>query len=206
MVRYYFDDFVDDARKEAFREAVARWRSVTCINLIEEATMPWGPYVMIVVDSPNSCYAWSIGYPGDHSYTIVNMGWCDGLRYVGNVVHEIGHILGMNHEQKRPDAINMHRGHGPHLIMHWENVPADWVQQYHQDPDSYMGSGSEGQGDPHQGYADYDFESIMQYPSNSRFDTVPAESISLTGQRHRLSHLDIAQILDMYQCRAKAAP
>merc|ERR1712113_1187737 len=66
---------------------------------------------------------------------------------------------------------------------------------------SYVGSSNDGHDDPHKGYAAYDFESIMHYPAADRFDTVPSEAESLTGQRHRLSEFDIAQIIDVYQCR-----
>jgi len=201
VVRYYFDPGVDDARKEAFRAAAARWRSKTCVDLVEQQWKPPEPHVRVMVEDRNSCYAWGIGFPGSGSNSVVNLGWCDGLRYVGNMVHEIGHVLGMNHEQRRPDAASEYHGHGPHLLVHWQNVPDAWVTQYRPDASSYIGSVDDGEGDAHAGYAAYDFESIMQYPPNGRFDTVPPEAKSLTGQRRQLSVLDVAQIIDMYQCR-----
>merc|ERR1719277_2288457 len=111
----------------------------------------------------------------------------------------------MNHEQKRPDATKEYHEHGPHLIIHWKNVPKSWKDQYTEDRRSYTGSAFDGPGDPFSGYAAYDFESIMHYPSGGRFETVPTGAKSLTGQRHRLSQGDIIQILDQYQCREAGA-
>lgn len=206
VVRYFFDYEVDDARKEAFREAAAQIRSVTCVDFVEEADLCPPPALQVGIYDEKSCYASDIGFPGNQSYQLINMGWCSSTRYVGNIVHELGHVLGMNHEQKRPDATQNYHGHGPFLVVHWEHVPEDWRDQYHEDPASYVGSTNDGDGDPHTGYAPYDFESIMHYPANDHFDTVPADARALTGQRHQLSAGDVDQLLDAYQCRTKGHP
>jgi len=203
VIRYFFDDDVDDERRGAFRQAVQQWRAVTCVDFVEEPGLRPPPALEVGVYDPSSCYASDIGFPGDQAYQLINMGWCNSERYVGNIMHELGHVLGMNHEQKRPDAINAYHGHGPFLVVHWEHVPEEWKDQYQEDADSYVGSASDGPGDPHEGYASYDFASIMHYPASDHFDTVPAEARELTGNRHQLSSGDIGQILDAYQCRAK---
>lgn len=65
---------------------------------------------------------------------------------VGSMVHEIGHAIGMNHEQKRADAAQAYEGHGPHLNMHWQNIDSDWTSQYLPDFKSYLGSTNQGWG------------------------------------------------------------
>ncbi|CAE7030917.1 Mep1a [Symbiodinium natans] len=121
-------------------------------------------------------------------------------------MHEIGHCLGMHHTQKRADGSQEYFGHGPHLKMYWENVASTWVGQYTPDNRPYTGSGYEGEGDVHVGYAPYDFESIMHYPRQGGaaapyYDTVPSSYNSVVGQRWHLSAGDILQIQDMYNCK-----
>merc|ERR1719220_1208421 len=110
----------------------------------------------------------------------------------------------MNHEQKRPDATASYHGHGPFLTMYWGNIPDKWVPQYLKSDLSYTGSADDGPEDPHVGYAEYDFASIMHYPGGSRYDTIPANKESLVGNRRHLTPGDIEQINDLYQCKPKA--
>lgn len=204
VINYYLDPALDQSRRAAFRQAARAWSSVTCVRFAETATEPPPPSLLVDALNKESCYATYIGYPGDFSYTVVNLGWCDSSRYIGNIIHELGHVLGMNHEQQRPDATHEYHGHGPHLSVHWKNVEEEWKGQYEQDPDSYVGSANDGAGDPHVGYAEYDFGSIMHYPAGDHFDTLPREKKQLTGNRHSLTQGDIKQILDRYQCRLRS--
>lgn len=205
IIEYYLDPTLDAASKAAFRRAAEAWGFMTCIHFVEAAVEPPAPAVLVDALEPEYCYATHIGYPGDNDYAVVNMGWCNSDRYLGNIIHELGHILGMNHEQKRPDAIHNYHGHGPHLVVHWDNVDDAWLAQYEQDAASYMGSVQDGQGDPHSGYAPYDFGSIMHYPMGNHFHTIPYEKGSLTGNRQALSDGDILQILDQYQCKEQGS-
>ena len=92
-----------------------------------------------------------MGWPGfwgsSPSYSRINLGWCNDMSAVGNMVHEIAHAIGMNHEHKRADAAQEYNGHGPHLIMHWQNIDAGWLSQYTPDYKSYIGSTNQGLGD-----------------------------------------------------------
>jgi len=203
-VPFFFSKNLDNVRKEAFREAVRRVMSKTCIVLKEVAPTA-RPNSEVGAFNSGSCYVTGLGYPGSWGLRRVNLGWCNSMRYVGNMVHEIGHLIGMNHEQKRPDAGMAYHGHGPYLKLFWQNIPSQWVPQYRPDMKSYVGSANDGPGDPHVGYADYDFGSIMHYPGGSRFDTIPADKERLTGNRRELTAGDVEQILDMYQCKQKGS-
>lgn len=200
IIDYTFNDTTDDVRKESFRKAVEMWRADTCIRLVEgdQANLV-RPYTLVGAFNTGSCSA----YLGETSSSMINLGWCKDSRHIGNMAHEIGHVLGMNHEQKRPDGAAVYYGKGPHLQVYWENIPANWVSQYTGSSKTYTGSTYDGPDDAQVGYAEYDFESIMHYGGGNRYDTVPASSEPLVGNRDHLSDGDIKQILDVYQCKRK---
>jgi len=200
-INYGFESNVDDGRKQAFRVAVQEWSDKTCINLIEQPSKPSGPHIMVGIYSTGSCYLSGMGYGTSR----INLGWCNSMRHLGSMIHEIGHAIGMNHEQKRPDATTNYHGHGPFLTMYWQHIPARWRPQYLKADSSYTGSADDGADDPHSGWAPYDFGSIMHYPGGSRYDTVPPEKERLVGNRRTLTAGDIEQINDMYQCHQRCA-
>ena len=149
VIPYHFEDGLDNTRKEAFRVAVQRWHAKTCIALVEKLAADISrPYIKVGEYDSGSCYLAGMGWPGFYGgtprYSRINLGWCNDMSAVGSMVHEIGHAIGMNHEQKRPDAQQVYNGHGPHLIMHWQNIDASWVSQYTPDTSSYIGSTNQG--------------------------------------------------------------
>lgn len=99
-------------------------------------------------------------------------------------VHEIGHALGMWHEQSRGD-----RDYYVRII--WENIKEPFQYNFNQ----HIRDGED--------YGEYDYDSIMHYGSfafskNGNPTIVPlAEGIEI-GQRNHLSRKDIAAIHAMY--------
>lgn len=214
-IPYFFTDKIDDAHKEVFRHAVRTWHELTCVVLIEyeeaEITDSLGPYIEVTVEVADKCYATQIGYPGYWNgrpdKATINLGWCNSMYNLGDVIHEIGHVIGMNHEQKRADSTQKLDGHGPYLRIFWDTLQSETSQkQYTTDDKSYMGSDSQGPGDPHHGYAPYDYGSIMHYGRTGHFEPLAKENVELLGNRDHLSESDILQINDMYQCKELDSP
>lgn len=204
-VPYYFNSATIPAdggegsvRRESFEKAVKAWYDKTCVVLYEVSSPPSTGILVDVVDS-ESCYVAGMG----RGSTTLNLGWCKDIQHVGNMIHEIGHALGMKHEQARLDAQQNYHGKGPFLDIKWGSISASWTSQYLPVPDEYVGSDAQGVEDPSSGYAPYDFGSIMHYPGGDNFDTIPAVMEVFVGQRSKLAPSDILQVNDMYQCVLK---
>jgi len=119
-------------------------------------------------------------------------------------VHELGHALGMNHEQQRPDASKQYYTpagwKGPYLQIHWDGIDPSWKPQYVPSDSDYIGSSQ-------RGYAEYDFESIMHYPEDGKnFNTMNPIFDKVVGNRDHLSAGDIQRASDMYQCGGSPGP
>lgn len=209
VIPYFFSENLDDARKEVFRTAARHWHAVTCVVLVEKQREEiHEPAIEVLVDQEDRCFVNRIGYPGywenQPQLAFVNLGWCNNLYFLGNVIHEIGHVLGMNHEQKRMDATQKVNHHGPYLHIFWDSLEDQTKRnQYLPDTKTYMGSDLQDMDDPHHGYAAYDYGSIMHYGRNGRFEPIMDENAELLGNRDHLSESDIIQVNDMYQCKEK---
>jgi len=126
---------------------------------------------------------------GRHSINLAPNG-CDT---VGVAVHEIGHVLGMSHEQKREDRDSF-------IKMNWDNIKEDWKAQFTADGGYTNGK--------------YDYGSIMHYPMYSGDVALDANEPLMTpvncgddcptdlGQYTGLSKLDHVQLKEMYECPA----
>ena len=179
----------DERRKQVFRKAAEKWLDSACIELEEKAE---GGALNVGTWSSSSCYATKGKVTGENR---VNMGYCRDFHHLGNVIHEIGHVIGMDHEHKRLDSTGTYNGHGPYLQIHYNKIPRVWHSQFKTSDKAYLGSAQHG-------WSLYDYGSIMHYGTIDGA-VKPLQAGVTIGQRNKLSDGDISHILDMYQCKLK---
>jgi len=107
----------------------------------------------------------------------------------GNAIHEIGHAIGLFHEQSRADR-------DQNVIVHWNNIQSSKSSQFQ----TYIERN-------YQGFdiGNFDFGSIMLYSSNafSKGENLPTmtrrdNGERFAGQRNSLSQGDIVGIQALY--------
>jgi len=142
--------------------------------------IPWsGETNYVMFSNSNGCSA-NVGMCGGRQFV-----WVGNVCTTGEVIHEIGHTVGLWHEQSRLDR-------DAHVVIQWNNIPNDKTNEFAQHI-------SDGRDEIY-----YDFGSIMHYPSN-RFAKDPSKPTIVTippgmpiGQRIGLSEGDKRTVEDMY--------
>lgn len=181
VVPYEFDANVTQLNQDRTLAAMAEWESVALVDFVPRTTQ--SNYVHIQSGSGNNSFVGTIG--GGQTLNMFN--W--SVKFI--IVHELGHALGLVHEQQRTDR-NLY------IQINTGNIDPSSLGNF-----NIQGSSSH--------FGDYDFESTMHYDqcafvtcscsTSCRAITVlpPYEAYqNIIGQRSYLSSGDAEVMAHLY--------
>ncbi len=182
IVPYEFHEDVTDDQRAVVLGAMREIEAAAAIKFIPHTTRE--SYVRFRPSSGNSSHLGVIS-PGQQNINIFN--WTHGV-----VLHELGHALGLKHEQSRPDRDD-------YIEVHYDRMDEDAAAQF----DVHDGTAA---------FGPYDFESVMHYGkcffSNCDQCTEACYTITMRpgyeqfqdviGRQDRLSRGDINALIEIY--------
>lgn len=167
--------------KLAVLQAIALWQKKTNVKFVELTSknrQNYSDYVTFIPAAGTTCSSY-VGRRGGRQEINLSSR-CTTM----NTVHEIGHALGLWHEQSRADRTDFIR-------IVWENIEENHRHNFEQQ----LSDGKD--------FGDYDYQSIMHYSAyafskNGKKTIEPLVDGVEIGQRNQISDKDIAAINEMY--------
>ncbi len=175
-VYYAIESGLDN--KSRVYDAIAHWEAKTNLDFVERSSQ--SNYIYFVTGSGCSSYVGMIG--GRQNVTLSSS--CS----TGNTIHEIGHAIGLWHEQSRVDRES-------YITINYDNIESGREHNFY----TYEYQGFDGK----EFTSSLDFNSIMMYGSysfsaNGRPTIVKKDGSTYNIQRTALSSGDVIGVNNMY--------
>lgn len=189
-VIYFFHNSIPPQARATIQGAMRVWSFLTCITFT-----PWRGernFLLFGATSNTGCFSTDVGFRSGVQGINLEMPKCNQL---GIVLHQIGHALGLWHEETRPDRDD-------YVKIHMENIRRG--AEVHLVKRTASEINEQG--------LEYDYGSIMHSSkdafSKNGMDTIEVvdkdlyekEGAPTLGQMTRLSYNDYTTVNKLYQC------
>ncbi|XP_069110459.1 protein SpAN-like isoform X2 [Argopecten irradians] len=103
---------ISDGNKKKIRDMMMKIENSTCIEW--KYVEPDSEEYRVIIEDGSGCHSRTGNINSDHGYQILSLKQ-DVCMQDGTILHELGHVVGLEHEQSRPDR-------DKYIIIHWENL------------------------------------------------------------------------------------